>query len=65
MIIADRERRMNKCIWEQTRYWEEEGWVTQCNGEFTLIGKEDPDMYEIEYCPFCGLEIEVKEDGFD
>lgn len=56
---------MNKCIWEQTRDWEEEGWVTQCNGEFTLIGKEEPDMYEIEYCPFCGLEIEVKEDGFD
>lgn len=51
---------MTACLWQQTRWWEEAGWVTQCDREFTLIGKEDPDLYDLEYCPFCGLQIKIE-----
>ncbi|WP_439197395.1 hypothetical protein [Aerococcus christensenii] len=52
----------SKCIWERSETWEEEGWITQCNGDFTLVGGEYPDIYDIEYCPFCGLKIEIEEE---
>ena len=50
----------DKCTWTYDEYCDY--WETECNEAF-VFAADGPVENNFTYCPYCGREIEVSEDG--